>query len=333
MKAFTINRYNKHQNLQLTEVSDPILNDHDVLVQIHAAGINLLDSKLKSGEFKLILPYQLPLILGHDFAGIILKVGPKVQKFKIGEEVFGRVRDFRIGTFAEQIAVSEDDIAKKPKHLTMEEAASIPLVGLTSWQALVENANIQKGQKVFIQAGSGGVGTFAIQLAKVLGAEVATTTSHSNFELVKRLGADTIIDYKTTDFESILKDYDVVIHSQDGKTLHKSLRILKPGGKLISISGPPDINFAKEMKFPWFLQFVIRMLSLSANKKAKERNVQYSFLFMKANGSQLNQISNLINEGRIQPVIDKIYPFEALNDALAYVESGRAKGKVVVKML
>ncbi|TGM34319.1 NADP-dependent oxidoreductase [Leptospira biflexa] len=333
MKAFTINRYNKHQNLQLTEVSDPFLNDHDVLVQIHAAGINLLDSKLKTGEFKLILPYQLPLILGHDFAGIILKVGPKVQKFKIGEEVFGRARDFRIGTFAEQIAVSEDDIAKKPNHLTMEEAASIPLVGLTSWQALVENANIQKGQKVFIQAGSGGVGTFAIQLAKVLGAEVAATTSHSNFELVKRLGADTIIDYKTTDFESILKDYDVVIHSQDGKTLHKSLRILKPGGKLISISGPPDINFAKEMKFPWFLQFVIRMLSLSANKKAKKRNVQYSFLFMKANGSQLNQISNLINEGRIQPVIDKIYPFEALNDALAYVESGRAKGKVVVKML
>ena len=152
---------------------------------------------------------------------------------------------FRIGTFAEFIAVNEDDVALKPKNLTMEEAASIPLVGLTAWQALVEKANLKKGQKVFIQAGSGGVGTFAIQLAKHLGATVATTTSTANVELVKSLGADVVIDYKTQDFEDVLRDYDVVLNSQGGKTLEKSLRVLKPGGKLISISGPPDPEFAQ----------------------------------------------------------------------------------------
>lgn len=237
MKAFTIQRYSKTDKLELVEVPEPKIKDNEVLVEIYSASVNQLDSKLKSGEFKLLLPYKFPLILGHDVAGIVVKTGSKVKNIKVGDEVFSRVPDFQIGALAEFITINESFVAQKPKNITMEEASSIPLVGLTVWQAFVEKANLKKGQKVFIQAGSGGVGTLAIQLAKHLGAFVATTTSEKNFDLVKQLGADLVIDYKTQDFENILKDYDLVLNSQDSKTLEKSFKILKNGGKLISISG------------------------------------------------------------------------------------------------
>ena len=332
MKAFVITKYSKNERLQFTEVPEPEIKDNDVLIDIHAAGLNLLDSKIKKGEFKIILPYKLPLILGHDVAGVVTKAGKNVKNFKVGDEVYARAADYRIGTFAEFIAIDEKDVALKPKNLSMEEAASIPLVALTSWQVLVEKAQIKEGQKVFIQAGSGGVGTIAIQLAKHLGATVATTASAKSFDLLEKLGADVIVDYKNSDFESRLSNYDVVLNSQDQKTLEKSLRILKSGGKLISISGPPTPDFAKEIKAPWFVQLILRLLSSGIRRKAKNKNVEYSFLFMKANGQQLSEITAIIESGRIKPVVDKIFPFENTNEALSYVESGRAKGKVVVKM-
>jgi NADPH:quinone reductase-like Zn-dependent oxidoreductase len=332
MKAFVLKRYGKKETLQLTDVATPALGKNDILVQVHAAGVNLLDSKIRNGEFKLILPYKPPFTLGHDVAGIVVKVGSGVKQFKPGDEVYARPADHRIGTFAEQIAINEIDVALKPENLSMEEAASIPLVGLTAWQALVEKANLKKGQKVFIQAGSGGVGTFAIQLAKHLGAVVATTTSAANIDLVKSLGADIVIDYRKDDFETILKDYDVVLNSQDAKTLERSLRILKPGGKLISISGPPDPGFAEEIRAPWFVKLIMRLLSAGVRKKAKRLNVGFSFLFMSAQGNQLSQITSLIDSGVIKPVVDRVFPFEQTNDALAYVETGRAKGKVVIKI-
>jgi len=314
------------------EVPEPELRDNDVLVEVHAAGVNLLDSKIKSGEFKLILPYRMPLVLGHDAAGIVTRAGSRVRQFKVGDEVYSRPRDHHIGTFAERIVVNENDVAPKPRNITMEEAASISLVGLTAWQALIERFNLKKGQKIFIQAGSGGVGTFAIQLAKHVGATVATTTSSANFDLVKKLGADILIDYKKDDFETVLQDYDLVLHSQDAATLAKSLRVLKPGGTLISISGPPDPAFAKEVGAPWFVKVIARLLSCGVRRKATRRDLKYSFLFMRANGQQLREITRLIEAGAIRPVIDRVFPFESTNEALAYVEAGRAKGKVVVKI-
>nr|WP_286198685.1 NADP-dependent oxidoreductase [Mesorhizobium sp. BR1-1-16] len=309
---------------------DPQIGADDVLVRIHATAINLLDSKVRDGEFKLFLPYRPPFILGHDLAGTVIRVGANVRQFKAGDEVYGRPRDFRIGTFAEMIAVDSADLALKPTSLSMEEAASIPLVGLTAWQALVEVGEVKPGQKVFIQAGSGGVGTFAIQLAKHLGATVATTTSVANAELVKSLGADLVIDYKTQDFEQMLSGYDLVLNSQDAKTLAKSLNALKPGGKLISISGPPDVPFAKSLRLNLFLRLVMRMLSRGILKKAKRRGVDYSFLFMRAEGGQLREIAKLIDAGVLRPVVDKVFPFARTPESLAYVETGRAKGKVVV---
>ena len=332
MKAFIIDRYGSGARLRPGEMPDPVMREDDVLVQIHAAGVNVLDSKIRSGEFKLLLPYRLPLILGNDVAGVVLKVGARVRRFKPGDEVYARPDQERIGTFAELISINEDSVAKKPKTLTMEEAASIPLVGLTAWQALIEKAGLKKGQKVFIQAGSGGVGTFAIQLAKHVGATVATTTSTDNVNLVRSLGADIVIDYKKEDFESLLSDYDVVLNSLDKLTLEKSLRVLKPGGRLISISGPPDPDFARDIGASWMLKVVMRFLSYGVRVKAKRNQVNYSFLFMRANGDQLTEITALINSGIIRPVVDRVFRFESTGEALAYVEAGRARGKVVVQV-
>ncbi|MER8510690.1 NADP-dependent oxidoreductase [Mesorhizobium sp. M0199] len=332
MKAFVVDKYNKKGLLRLAEMPEPQLQDSDVLVEVHAAGVNLLDSKVRTGEFKLILPYRQPFILGHDVAGTVIRVGSKVRKFKAGDDVYARPRDGRIGTFAEFIAVNEADVALKPENLSMEEAASIPLVGLTAWQTLIERANLKKGQKVFVQAGSGGVGTFAIQLAKHLGATVATTASAASADLVKSLGADVVVDYRQEDFEKVLSGYDVVLNSQDAKTLEKSLSVLKPGGKLISISGPPDPEFAREKGLNLMLRLVLRLLSRGIRAKAKRRAVQFSFLFMWAQGDQLSKIAALIESGAIRPVLDRVFPFEATNEALAYVETGRAKGKVVIKV-
>ena len=332
MKAFILKHYGNKQKLLLTEIAEPDVKETDILVQVYSAGVNLLDSKIRNGEFKMILPYKTPFTLGHDVSGVVTKVGSKVSKFKKGDEVYARPADYRIGTFAEMISINENDVAMKPKNLSMAEAASIPLVGLTAWQALVEKANLKKGQKIFIQAGSGGVGTFAIQLAKYLGATIATTTSAANIDLVKSLGADVVIDYKKDDFEAMLKDYDVVLNSQDAKTLEKSVRILKPGGKVISISGPPDPDFGQEIRANWFLKIVLKFLSARIRKKAKRLDVNFSFLFMRAQGEQLSQITKLIESGVIKPTMDKVFPFEQTNEALAYIETGRARGKVVVKI-
>jgi alcohol dehydrogenase len=332
MKAFVIDRYKSKDGGRFVDTQQPTVGDEDVLVQVHAAGVNLIDAKIASGEFKLVLPYRFPLILGNDVAGVVVQVGPRVRGFKPGDEVYARPDTDRIGTFAEFIAMNEADVAIKPIALSMEEEASIPLVGLTAWQALVEMADLKAGQKVFIQAGTGGVGTFAIQLAKHLGATVATTASAANFELVKALGADVLIDYKTEDFETMLRGYDVVLHSQDSKTLDKSLRVLKPGGTLISISGPPDPALADQIGLPWYVKQIFRNLSYGARRKAKRLGVTFSFLFMRANGDQLSEITALIDQGIIRPVVERVFPFESTQQAVDFVENGRAKGKVVVKV-
>jgi len=331
MKAFIVDRYGK-KPLRAGDVPEPELRADEVLIQVHAAAVNLIDVKVRNGEFKLILPYRTPFVLGHDVAGVVVRVGPRVSRIKVGDEVYARPYDLRIGTFAELVAAHEDTVALKPKNITMEEAASIPLIGLTAWQALVDRARLRKGQKVFIQAGSGGVGTFAIQLAKHLGATVATTTSTGNVALVKSLGADVVIDYKKEAFEERLRDVDVVLNSQDEKTLKKSLGVVKRGGHVVSITAPVDPQFGEDIKASWPVKQIFKAMSFSVRRLARRLGVNYSFLFMRGDASQLKQIAQLIESGAIRPVVDKVFPFDATNEALAYVESGRAKGKLVIKV-
>lgn len=333
MKAFVVERYGDADTVRAGDMPDPRMGENDVLVQIRAASVNPLDLKTRDGNLKAILPYRVPFVLGNDLAGDVVAVGASVTRFAIGAEVYARPDKNRIGTFAELIAVHQDDVATKPATLTMEEAASIPLVGLTSWQALVERANLQPGQKVLIHAGSGGVGTVAIQLAKHLGATVATTTSTANIDLVKGLGADVVVDYKKQAFETVLHDYDVVLDTLGGATLEKSLQVLKPGGKVISIAGPPDPAFGKELGANPIIRLAMAVLSFRTRQRARRHHVTYSYLFMKASGDQLREITSLIDAGTIRPVVDRVFAFESTREALAYVEEGRAKaGKVVVRM-
>ena len=331
MKAAYIKRYGKIEDVQLDVQPEPSITENAVLVKVHAASINPLDLRVLEGEFKAILPIKFPFILGNDFAGTVAQVGSNVTQFKVGDEVYAKT-DLN-GAFAEYTVVQQASLALKPKNIPMEHAASLPLVSLTAWQALVEIAKVKSGQKVLIHAGSGGVGSIAIQLAKHLGATVATTTSGKNTRWVRELGADIIIDYKTMDFEQELKDYDVVLDTQGGKTLEKSLSVIKRGGRIISISGPPDRAFAEAIKANWLLKFIIPLLSWSIRNKAKKRDITYSFLFMQPNGQQLSQISHLVEIGKIKPVVDTEYDFSKIKEALEYVNTGRAKGKIILKIV
>jgi len=331
MKAFLIDRYGQDTG-RIGEAPAPAVGAHDVLIEVHASSVNLLDSKIRTGEFKLILPYALPLVLGNDLAGVVVAVGAQVQRFKPGDEVYARPPETRIGTFAQWIAVNQNAVALKPANTNMAQAASIPLVALTAWQVLVETAQLKKGQKVLIHAGSGGVGSLAIQLAKHLGAFVATTTSTTNVEWVKALGADRVIDYTQQNFESVLHDYDLVLNSLGADVLAKSLKVLKPGGQLISISGPPTAQFAQEQGLSWPLKHIMRLLSLGIRRKARKQDVSYAFVFMRANGAQLQHITELVEAGIIKPVVDRSFNFESTAEALKYVEQGHAKGKVVVTL-
>ncbi|BCW62155.1 NADP-dependent oxidoreductase [Arthrobacter sp. StoSoilB22] len=331
MKAFVLSQYK--EPLQQQDVPEPVLGDHDVLVEVHAAGLNQLDEKIRLGVFKQILPYKLPQILGHDVAGVVLKVGAKVQSFEPGDEVFARPGNDRIGTFAERVAVAEEDLAIKPATISMEEAGSLPLVALTAWQALVQRGNVGPGQNVLIHAGAGGVGSIAIQLATYLGATVATTVSAGNKDFVRDLGADVVIDYRTEDFTEILSDYDLVLDSLGGENLERSLQVLKKGGRAIGIAGPPDAGFARQLGGNPVLLGLMTLLSSGIRRKARRLGVTYEFLFMRANGGQLREIAALIDAGDIKPVVGRVVPFDQTADVLAALDNGGVRGKTVVSHL
>ncbi|MGW0665155.1 NADP-dependent oxidoreductase [Streptodolium elevatio] len=333
MKAFMVEKYGDPTTVRAGDAPDPHVGAEDVLVRIDAASVNPLDMKIREGELKAIVPYRLPLVLGNDFAGTVVRTGSSVTRFAVGDEVYARPDKDRIGTFAELIAVHQDDLALKPATLTMTEAASLPLVALTAWQALVERANVQPGQKVLIHAGAGGLGSTTIQLAKALGAYVAATASTAKVDLVKDLGADEVIDYRTQDFSELLTGYDVVLDSLGGETLAKSLRVLKPGGLAISVAGPPDAATARELGANAVMRLGTTVLSAKIRRQAKRLGATYSFLFMKASGDQLRELTPLIDAGKIRPIVDRVFPFDETLQAMEYVEKGRAKaGKVVVSM-
>lgn len=331
MKAMVIDQYGKAP-MRLAEMPIPEINEYEVLAEIHAASINPIDFKIRDVKVRLLIQYKMPLILGNDFSGVVVKVGKKVTRFKVGDEIYARPRKSKIGTFAEYISIHEDDIALKPKNLSFEEAASIPLVGLTSYQALHDIMQLQKGQKILIHAGSGGVGTFAIQLAKAMGTTVATTASEAGVNLVTSLGADQVINYKKENFEAILKNYDAVFDTLGGKTLEKSFKIIKNGGKIVSVSGRPNARFAKDYGSGLWKTLLFSAASRKLTALEKKHHAQYSFLFMKPSGDQLRIIADLIESGSIKPVIDRTFSFEEAEKAMKYAESGRAKGKIIVKI-
>ncbi|MDH2343353.1 NADP-dependent oxidoreductase [Bradyrhizobium sp. SSUT77] len=332
MRALIFKRYGKPDQVALADIPRPTPAPNEILVQVHAAGLNPIDNMIPKGTFKPILKFQLPATLGSDLAGVVVEVGSRVTRFKPGDAVFASIFDLATGAVAEFARVPEDAAALKPENLDFVQAASVPMVGLTSWQALRERIRLKPGQKVFIPAGAGGIGTFAIQLAKYLGAKVGTTTSTGNVDLVRSLGADEVVDYKTQQFEEVLRDYDAVLGTIRGDMLETSLRILTPGSTIASLIGPPDAAFARARGMNVFMVLLFRLLSRKIIRRAGKIGASYSFLFVHPDGRQLAEIGELLKAERIRPVIDKVFPFEQAKEALAYLEMGRAKGKVVVQM-
>lgn len=332
MKALTFKRYGKSPEIGFADIPRPTLKPDELLVEVHAAGLNPIDNMIPAGMFKPVLKFQLPATMGSDLAGVVIDVGSRVTRFKKGDAVFASLFDLGTGSLAEFAVVPERVAALKPENLDFVQAASVPMVGLTSWQALRERAKVQRGQKVFIPAGAGGIGTFAIQLAKHFGAKVGTTTSTGNVQLVSSLGADEVIDYKKQQFEKLLRGYDVVLGTLRGDEIEKSIDILRPGGKIVSLIGPLDAAFARARRLNFVLRFVFGLMSRKIMRLAAKRDVSYSFLFVRPDGAQLSEIGALLRSAHIRPVIDKVFPFGQAKEALEYLAQGRAKGKVVVQL-
>lgn len=332
MKALVFKRYGKSPGIGFADIPHPLIKPDELLVKVHAVGLNPIDNMIPTGMFKPVLKFHLPATLGSDIAGVVTEVGSRVTRFKPGDAIFASLFDLGRGSLAEFAAVPESVAALKPANLDFVQAASVPMVGLTSWQALKERAKVQPGQKVFIPAGSGGIGTMAIQLAKHFGAKVGTTTSTANVQLVSSLGADEVIDYKKEEFESVLSGYDMVLGTLRGEAIEKSIGILAPGGKIVSLIGPLDAAFARARQLNFFLTFIFGLMSRKIMRLASARDVSYSFLFVRPDGSQLGEISELLTSEKIRPVIDKVFPFEQAQEALEYLAQGRAKGKVVVQL-
>lgn len=331
MKALVLKRYGGAGATEFADVPKPSIKPDEILVKVRAAGINPVDNMIQKGLFKAILKLKLPTIMGSDVAGVVVEAGSRVTRFKVGDAVFASTFDLGFGTLAEFVAVPERAAALKPANMDFVQAASVPMVGLTSWQALNEKAQVKRGQKVFIPAGAGGIGTFAIQLAKHLGAKVATTTSTGNVEFVRSLGADHVIDYKKQEFEDVLHDYDAILGTVRGDGLEKAVRIVKPGSRVVSLVGPPDAAFAQARGMNFFMKFIFGLLSRKIIGLARKQDASYAFLFVRPDGDQLARIGELIETSRIRPVIDTVFPFAQAQEALAYLEKGRAKGKVVVQ--
>ncbi|GGF37538.1 NADP-dependent oxidoreductase [Williamsia phyllosphaerae] len=328
MKAFVIDKYKAP--VHVAEIPVPAVGPREVLVRVAAASVNPLDTLVRSGEFKQLLKYKFPLVLGHDVAGTVIEVGSAVTGFAVGDEVFSRPRDLHIGTFAEFIAIDEGDVARKPWNLSFTEAAAVPLVALAAWQILVERGNVGPGSRVLVHAGAGGLGSTVVQLAKYLGAPVATTAGTSSAELVTALGADVVVDYRKADFAEVLSDYDLAIDAVGGDNLMKTLTVLKPGGLALGVTGPPDAGFATQLNAPKPFEWVLSLLSRKVRAAAKKNGVTYSFFFMRADGAQLATLAALYESGQLRPVIDTTFSFDQTLEAIAYVDAGRARGGKVV---
>ena len=333
MISLMIKKYGDlEQSLEFQEISVPVIQPSQLLIRTQAASFNPLDYKIVRGDFKAVRKIQFPQGIGRDVSGIVEKIGESVKGFKVGDKVFSRIDENLVGTMAEYVVSNEKDVALMPSNLSFNEAASIPLAGLTAYQSLVDVAQLSSQENVLIYAGSGGVGTIAIQLAKHLGAHVTATTSTKNVAMVKKLGSDKVIDYTKENFQEQGRQFDVVYDTLGAEHTLNSFKVLKPGGRVISIAGDLDEVTAKQLKLNWFIRFLLSLKVKKIINAASKLNASYRFLLMSPNGTQLKKIAELYESEMIKPIIDKTYIFEESIQALKYLSKGHAKGKVVVKM-
>ena len=330
MKAAQHTKYLKENiAVTITEIEKPKISSEQVLVRVKAAGVNPLDNMISRGEVKLIVPYSLPQTAGNEFVGVVEEVGNQVKNFKLGERVFARLPLDKIGAFAEYVAVNENALAKVPDYLSDVEAAAVPLTALTIMQAL-ELMKAEKGKTIFISGGTGSVGAMAIPIAKAKGLEVITNGSAENKDRDLELGASRFIDYKTEDYSKSLSNIDYVMDTLGGNETEKQMKILKKGGKMVSLRAMPNGAFAKRMRLPMWKQIILGFAGSKFDKLAGKFGISYDFIFVESNGKQLQEVADLFEKLKIKPSIDTVYTLEEVNSALDKVANGRSKGKTVI---
>jgi alcohol dehydrogenase len=331
MRAYVLKHYGGAEGSRLMDVPAPTPRPRDILVEVRAAGLNPVDFKFRRGKLRAILRPKLPFVLGNELAGVAVAVGSEVKRFRVGDRVFARVAKDRGGAFAEQACVDEDHAALMPRNLDFTVAAAVPLAGLTALQALRDELDVKPGQKVFISGGAGGVGTFAIQIAKWLGAHVTTTASKRGEALVRSLGCDEVIDYTAQDISKAGRRFDAGFDLIGGKTLEQMFEIMKPGTRMVSVAALPEPQTAiRDLGGRRALSLIFWLISYGIRSRARRAGIGYRYLFMHPSGSDLALLAELIEQGKLKVVVDRTYPFAKITEALDYVESGRAKGKVVV---
>jgi alcohol dehydrogenase len=333
MRAYVLERYGSADGSRLTDIAPPSPGPGDILVKVRAAGLNPVDFKFRQGMLRVIYRPKLPFVLGNELAGEVVAVGGNVKRFRLGDRVFARVGKERGGAFAEQACVDKIYAALMPHNLDFPAAAAVPLAGLTALQALRDELRVGPGQKVLISGGAGGVGTFAIQIAKWLGAKVTTTASKRGESLVRSLGADEVIDYTSQDISEVSDRFDAGLDLIGGKTLEQMFEVMKPNAKVVSVAALPEPQTAiKDLGGRCLLAALFWIISYRIRSQARRAKVSYRYLFMHPDGTELAELGELIEQGKVKVIIDKTFPFEHIAEALAYVESGHAKGKVVVTM-
>ena len=332
MQAYVLTRYGDASAMELRDVPEPEAAEGEVLIRVRAAGLNPVDYKIRQGKLRMVTRLDLPQVAGSELSGVVEAVGTGVTRFAVGDRVFARVDKKKLGAYATYAVVHETLVAKMPESLDFADAAGLPLAGLTALQALRDELGVTMGDRVFISGGAGGVGTLAIQLALWMGAEVATTASPRGEELVRSLGATTVIDYQEQKFKDVLSDYDAAFDLTGGQDLPDTFTILKPGAKTVSIAGVPEPATAADMDKGPLLAIVFWAASAKIRSQARRRGVGYRYLFMHPSGEDLGLLAGLVDKGELKPVTDRVFPFGQIADAFAYVEQGRAKGKVLVQM-
>ena len=334
MKAFVLRKYGDASATEMTDVAKPEPGPQDILIRVHAAGLNPVDFKTRQGKLRIVQNYPLPAVMGNELAGVVEACGAHVTRFTPGDHVFARVPKDRMGAFAEYVVLPHDVVAMMPTSIDFDAAAAVPLAGLTTLQALRDELHVRRGSRVFIPGGAGGVGTFAIQIAKWLGAYVVTTASPRGRALVDRLGADEVVDYTSEQITDRVKDMDGVFDLVGGKTLDQSFEVVKSGSKVVTVVATPEPETArKDLDRGRLLAALFWLASFRLRARAKKHGAIYRFLFMHPSGSELTELAALVDEGTIIPIVDRVYPFSEIKDAFAYLEAGHAKGKVIVRMI
>jgi NADPH:quinone reductase-like Zn-dependent oxidoreductase len=331
VQAYVLTRKGLGRTMELREVPEPTAADNEVLIRVEAAGLNPVDSKMQVAGAQFVWPLDLPRVAGSELSGVVEDLGRHVTRFKVGDRVFARVDKRKLGAYATYCVVEEALVANMPDSLGFEDAAGLPLAGVTALQGL-RQMGVTRGQRVFISGGAGGVGTLAIQLAVQMGAEVATTASAKGEKLVRSLGAESVIDYRKQKFRDVLSDYDGAFLLTRGRDLSDACSILKRGGNVVSVTHLDSTTAREDLSAGPVLIAAAWVANTKIRRQTRRAGISYRSLLMRPSGEDLGVLADMVGRDQLKPITDRVFSFERISDAFTYLEQGHAKGKIIVRL-